>query len=222
VTDPTDDTSRPIYVELEVKHDEMPLAGVVAAHPDAAFELEFQRVGGDARQPFLTVAGLPSETVEAALSDDPTVEDALSLGAVGDHLVYRLRVSDAVRLLPPDATDLGIRILRVVSADGTWRLKLLGPDRTVLEALRIHYHRSDVPFRVKRLHEAGNANVDSGINLSTVHRETLTTAYETGYFEVPRRITQGELAEELELSRSGLSQRLRRAVATLIEQVVLD
>jgi predicted DNA binding protein len=47
--------------------------------------------------------------------------------------------------------------------------------------------------------------------LTTVERETLTTAVENGYFESPREMTLGELAEEFGVSKPAVSKNLRRA-----------
>jgi predicted DNA binding protein len=216
------DGGRSIYVELEVSHPDLPLAAFVDGLPDATIELEYQRSASVDTGAFLTIAGVDAETAAAGLAAAPSVDEVLTLGAVGSGHVYRVTLVDCVDLLPPDATHLGIRVLEVVNRGGAWRLKLHCPDRSVLESLRNHYHDHDVPFRIKRLHEAVDTHDSPDVSLSPVHRQTLTTAYRAGYFDVPRGITQGELADQLGLSRSGLSQRLRRATAKLVEQLVLE
>ncbi|USZ69852.1 helix-turn-helix domain-containing protein (plasmid) [Halorussus salilacus] len=50
--------------------------------------------------------------------------------------------------------------------------------------------------------------------------ETMRAAVERGYYETPREITVGELAEELDTPRSTLSYRLRRAEAELANSFV--
>lgn len=51
--------------------------------------------------------------------------------------------------------------------------------------------------------------------LSRAQREALRAAVERGYYETPRAIELSELAEELDVPRSTLSYRLRRAEAEL-------
>lgn len=53
-------------------------------------------------------------------------------------------------------------------------------------------------------------------SLTDVQRETLLAAHETGYFEVPREATLGDLAEQLGVTDTAASQRLRRGMATLV------
>jgi predicted DNA binding protein len=51
-------------------------------------------------------------------------------------------------------------------------------------------------------------------------RETLSLAVERGYFETPRAVTLEELAGELDIPRSTVSYRLRRATAELAKSFV--
>ncbi len=52
--------------------------------------------------------------------------------------------------------------------------------------------------------------------LTDNQREILLLAYEAGYFDVPRDITQDDLAERLDVTDSAVSQQLRRAISMLI------
>lgn len=55
----------------------------------------------------------------------------------------------------------------------------------------------------------------SGVSLPEEQRSTLRLAVESGYYETPREITLEELAEGMDLPRSTVSYRLRRAEAAL-------
>ncbi|WP_254769363.1 helix-turn-helix domain-containing protein [Salinilacihabitans rarus] len=52
--------------------------------------------------------------------------------------------------------------------------------------------------------------------LSEIERETLTRAIEAGYYDDPRRIEFGTLAQRLDVSKPTLSQRLRSAESKLL------
>jgi len=58
--------------------------------------------------------------------------------------------------------------------------------------------------------------------LTDDRREALEAALEEGYFEVPRRIDLVELADQLDISDSALSQRLRRGITTVLADHVPD
>ena len=53
--------------------------------------------------------------------------------------------------------------------------------------------------------------------LTKTQYETVVTAYELGYFDVPRKVTLKELAAELDVSHQALSERLRRSHAALVD-----
>ncbi|MFB6311928.1 MAG: helix-turn-helix domain-containing protein [Salinirussus sp.] len=54
-------------------------------------------------------------------------------------------------------------------------------------------------------------------NLTDRQREVIQTAWDSGYFEVPRSITTAELAEELDLDDSTVAEHLQRAERNLLE-----
>ncbi|EFW93068.1 DNA binding domain-containing protein [Haladaptatus paucihalophilus DX253] len=47
--------------------------------------------------------------------------------------------------------------------------------------------------------------------------ETLRSAMDRGYYEIPRRMTTTDLAEELGVSHQAVSERLRRGHRCLVE-----
>lgn len=57
----------------------------------------------------------------------------------------------------------------------------------------------------------------TSVSLPEEQRETLELAVERGYFEEPRAVSVEELATELDVPRSTVSYRLRRATAALTE-----
>lgn len=54
-------------------------------------------------------------------------------------------------------------------------------------------------------------------NITTKQRETLETALEAGYYETPRETSLSDLAEELSVSESAVSQRLNAAETKLVK-----
>ena len=213
------DPSAPLFIELVLSHPELLLREFMRAHPGADLELEYAPSRAeDPRYGFLTVDDGDHFEVAHALESDPTVGAVRYVGTVERGHIFRVAVHESIALVPPDSGELAVYLLDATSAEGSWRLRLLLHSRDVLEALRRHYHDHDVTFLVKRLHHVDRTGRTR--ELSEEQWELLTRAYRAGYFDVPRRTTQGELAEEFDISRSAVSQRLRRAVAQLIESAM--
>lgn len=57
--------------------------------------------------------------------------------------------------------------------------------------------------------------------LTEPQRETLTRAVQGGYYSIPRRMSTKDLAEELGISDQTVTERLRRAIVTIVENTLM-
>ncbi|WP_254840067.1 helix-turn-helix domain-containing protein [Natronomonas marina] len=82
--------------------------------------------------------------------------------------------------------------------------------------------RSGLRFRYRNLGETTDwrAGVLESTSLPVEQRDALEAAVESGYYETPRRTTLDEIADRLDVPRSTLSYRLRRAEAELVARYV--
>jgi predicted DNA binding protein len=54
--------------------------------------------------------------------------------------------------------------------------------------------------------------------LSSAEHDVLAVAYENGYFNTPREITQRELADLVGISENAVSKQLRTAIKLVVEE----
>lgn len=78
--------------------------------------------------------------------------------------------------------------------------------------------RTEDIFRLS-LHETETATLDLN-RLTEKQRETLEIALRTGYYEQPRGADLADLADEIGVSKSAVSQRLRSAEAKIIKNAL--
>ncbi|MGM0590036.1 MAG: helix-turn-helix domain-containing protein [Halobacteriota archaeon] len=57
--------------------------------------------------------------------------------------------------------------------------------------------------------------------LTSDQYDALVTAFERGFFQVPREVTLEDLAGELDISHQALSERLRRGTDALVEDTLV-
>lgn len=88
----------------------------------------------------------------------------------------------------------------------------------VLEAIA-SVDGADLAIRDVRALDGETVTVDTSV-LTEVQRETLVRAVEAGYYATPRAVSLDSLAEEFDVSKSAVSQRLRKAEATIAQRVV--
>lgn len=77
-------------------------------------------------------------------------------------------------------------------------------------------------IEVEHVTEKGSQQLTShldSVHLTPKQQEALILAVDQGYYDTPRTCDLNALAEELEISTSGVSQRLHRAEAKLVKAI---
>lgn len=210
-----------IVAEARLSGEALALSPTLAALTDATFTPDHHIVSerGE-RSLVVSVAGASADRIGSALADDTTVTDATLVQEFPDCLVYRAVLGDDAVLLAPTSLELGARTLSVAGVGGEWHAELQFPDREGLLALRTFCEANGIAFGVDSLTEKDYLDTVTSA-LTDTQRETLHTAYHSGYFDVPRTFSQTDLAAELGVSTSAVSHRLRRATAQLIREGLL-
>jgi hypothetical protein len=217
-----------LVAEFDIHCDALPLVGVARAVPDAALVLSFQYNHG--RRPFflVTVTGGSRSDIEQALSDAYDVGEWTLVGRAGDTRRYQIRPALSLAEQLGDQIDdlAGLEALATaeaiieridVTADG-WQQTGWFADRDAYRQFA-SFWQQHAGFRLRRLTQDGESE-PPGDGLTDRQHEALRTAYELGYFDIPRRASLETVADELDISASSVSERLRRAQTQLIEETV--
>ena len=210
------DGEEPVVAELAVEHEDIVLGDAIRAAPSVTVEPNYRT--SDDRSPMLVfiAAGDSLPEFEAALASDHTITDPVRLAVTGDARAYRVRYgADALRFTPVLA-NLGGLVYDNRSDGRRWSFHVRFPSRAAFASFRNHCSENDVALELFRLYQADPTAGGGALGLTAQQWETLTTAHEMGYFEVPRRTTQEELARRLNVSPSAVSQRIRRATNQLL------
>lgn len=211
-----------IVAELCLHHPRLVLQPTVTQVPDARVEPSYQTTDGDREFMVVAVAGVPGEPFEAydeferALEDDETVYDPVVIDQRDQHRVYRVTISSSAIRFLPRAAEIGGHVLETTSSRQGWIVRLRLPDRNALVAFNEYCTDHDVRFHVNSLRMASDVDHEV-VGLTPKQQQLLYVAYSEGYFDVPRRISQNELADRLGVSKSAISQRLRRSIDQLLE-----
>lgn len=207
-------------VELRLPADEFALSHTLVSTPGCSIEVErLVAKGSDSLMPLVWVVAEDFSAFETALEDDPTVESFSVLSEFDEKRFYRVNwasaVEGVVRLL---VEEEGV-LTRIRAQGGTWRLQAICPDRESISRTYELCRRSGLSLSIESIYDlAGRDSQRYGLTESQY--ATLLTAYEQGYYEVPRRVSLSELAEELGISHQALSERLRRSHANLVERTL--
>ncbi|WP_254808241.1 helix-turn-helix domain-containing protein [Natronosalvus amylolyticus] len=200
---------------VHLVHDELPLVPTIEVHPDLILRYEYGETLEDRRLLFVSAFCEERSDLERSLEADPTISNPTPIATFDNRTIYRLETETDLEIIPGRCGTDGLFVFTVTSGDGGWIVRGYLPDRDALSAFRARCRERGISFRVTQLCDSSSAD-EQTYYLTEQQRELLMMAYYAGYFEVPRTITQDDLAERLEISDSAVSQRIRRAVSELI------
>ena len=165
---------------------------------------------------FLTVYGSDGDfdRFETALGGDATATDPVCVDRYPDRRVYRVGVADRTIPVISRAAEFRGRLLDCCSSRDGWTIQLRFPERDALIEFNQYCRDRDISVTVEHLRVSDDED-DGVVALTEKQQELLTVAHDEGYFDVPRGISQDELADRLGVSKSAVSQRLRRAIGAL-------
>lgn len=203
--------------ELSIGASAFALGETLDAIPAATFDIE--RVvahEADRVMPFVWAIAPDRDALEAAFADDPSVATVERLSDLDDEWLYRMEWVAQVQFVVHALTEEGATVLNAQTDGGRWQLRVLFPDRDALSHTYGFCEDHDLDLDIETIYEM-NTERHGRFGLTDDQSATLTTAFERGFYEVPREISVAGLADELDISHQALSERFRRAHGTLIE-----
>ena len=216
-----------LVAEFDIECEALPLVDVAAADPSATLVLRLQFNHGK-RPLFVLSVTDGSPALEAAIADVPDAGEYTLLGEAGDTRRYQIHPALSLEEQLGDHLDDLSGLEALATADAVierievtptgWTQTGWFADREAFDQFRAFWQRN-VGFRLHRLTREGESE-PPGDGLTDRQREALRIAYELGYFDIPRRASLDDVAAELGISASSVSERLRRAQTQLIEETV--
>ncbi|MFW5905699.1 MAG: helix-turn-helix domain-containing protein [archaeon] len=162
------------------------------------------------------------EELERALEDDPTVDTYKLVDWMGRSGIYYIEHTAETKLISTIVTDVNGLLIRTETKDGGWTVRLLLPDRQALNDIWEYANENDITMDIIEIYGNSDTNDETSYGLTDEQRIALLTVYEHGYFNEPRKISLNEAAEEIGLSSTAMSGRLRRGIRNLISATIAD
>lgn len=195
--------------------------------PAMSFELEDHHFRADGTTKFLLWAeGRSAERLddfENELDADGTVRTAEHLTTLGSRRYYSVILTEAATrsLTFGLAAANDIVYLDVRTAEERVHFTARVPDRAALKRYRQGCRDRGVDFRLEGLY-AEDDEAATRYGLTERQGSALVSAYESGYYDTPRRTTLDDLATEFGVSRQAVSTLLRRGHRQLIGTTLAD
>ncbi|WP_254273073.1 helix-turn-helix domain-containing protein [Haloarcula marina] len=210
----------PIITDVTVTGDSFALGNFLADNPEIRVEIERVVPLGDRLLPFVWVSDGSTADVEAELMAQPLVKGVERLTSVDDRHLFQMTWTSEVNGLVEALSETNGAIIEGQGIAGQWELRLRFPDRDSLQVFNDICEKKGIDIDVTGVYNPHAPAIEG--RLTQTQWETLVTAYEMGYFEVPRQATLADLAEHFDVSEQAVSQRLRRAMNAVVSGVLFE
>lgn len=209
-----------LIVDISVPAEAFPLGRVLQEYPEVEIELERLVPLREAIVPLFWIEGGDPTAIEETLTNDSLTKRVQQLTKTGDRYLYEVRWDPDIDGLLGVFLNTEAQILQAEGTADVWDFRLQFRSRDSLVEFRQACEKQDIPLTLRRLYNP-SVPEDNG-RLTDNQYEALVSAYEKGYFEVPRATSMDELAAEFGISDSALSQRIRRGTSALIAETLMS
>jgi len=150
--------------------------------------------------------------------------DSLTVGEDGDPVDVRIRLSDSPILSA--VASCGGYVDEAVIEDGDYRVTVhLAPSvevRRIIDAVEATYPTAELLSR-RQIDRAGDGHREVqrwlGTDLTDRQQAALEAAYHAGFFEWPRDVDGGDIADSLDIASPTFHQHLRKAEKRVFESL---
>lgn len=211
------DATYQLDAEITFSGRSLVLDGTLSACQDATFRISSQAATDATAGPlYVSVTGADEGQVHAAMAADDTVRDPVCVSRFDTETIFRVRPAPDAVHVGSTVGDLGGYVRSCRGGATGWTVRMHLPTRETLRDLNARCDDLGVTIDVSHLSDLRSTTASDETTLSSEQRQLLKAAEENGYFEVPRGISQRELAVQFDVTPSAISQQLRTAIGTLI------
>jgi predicted DNA binding protein len=205
-----------ISVKVHIEHERLALAPTLRALDGVHIRVITQGTTdpGATTFPFL-IEYEDRVELERELDRDPTVDSYDLIDWADDRGVYYIEHTPETKFISGVVMDVNGFLVHTETKGDGWLVQLLLPDRQALNTVWEYATEKEITLDIKEIY-GNTTGGEMSYGLTDEQRAALEIAYERGYFGEPRNVSLDEVAEELGLSSTAMSGRLRRGMRNLI------
>lgn len=213
-------------MEASVSTSDFLFQNVLTNYPSCTIRLEPSISIATEMVPYVWTTGVSSDRVEELLSQEPQVRDAEIVDTTNGGFLVGLTWGDDGDVNPLLATlrELPVAVSKAVGTGEGWYLTLRFQTTDAVSRFYREYRNANITVNPLRIQQNAPWMNEwrHRYGLTATQRKTLVEAYESGYFEVPRKTSLVELADRYGVSSNAVSERLRRGINTLLGHALVD
>jgi predicted DNA binding protein len=208
--------------EINLPADEFALSHTLDTLSDVEFEVErIVAHDPDSIMPYIWVTSANPTELEQVLANDTSIDAIKNLAQPEDgQVLYQMEWIASIETLVHILVEEEGTILAAEGRQDGWNMRILVPDREALSRTYEFCEENDLSLELQRVYDVSQGK-EGRFGLTEAQATVITTAYDNGFYNVPRGISLTDLADIIEISHQALSERLRRGHQTLVENSVV-
>lgn len=210
-----------VIVHLRVSPPAFELGRILEMEQGTSIELENLVPLGEKAVPFFTVHDASRNAFEENVRDHPSVESIRTVSEHDGQTLYALDWAVSRDLFFEGLSEVGAQLLSATGTADGWEFELRFPSHESLGEFQEFCSNAHISLEVGRIYNPTKPGTGPWYGLTNAQRDTLLRAVEGGYYSIPRRMSTQDLAETFDVSDQAVTERLRRAIVTLVESTLI-
>lgn len=169
---------------------------------------------------FVWISGENHDALATEIGAHPTIRAVERVESLHEQSLYALDWAVEYDHFFRALREYAVQVLSA-KRTGAWRFTLRFLTHRSLSRFQDYCADARIELDVARIYDMPEAQAEQPFGLSRPQREALVLAVREGYYDIPRGCNTADLAELLSISDQAVTERLRRAIATLTRNTVM-
>lgn len=206
-----------VITDITIQSEQFALGRLFDTFPDATVELE-RLVPLDGKIiPLFWVEHPDKEGIKAMLRADTLTESVSVFTDLGGRYLFEeVWNEEEINAVVIPLIESKADILRAVGTADSWSFRLQFKNHEHLGKFRRRCRDGGVTIHLDALYNPTVPSEEAAKVLSDEQYDIIATAYDEGFWEIPRGVTMGELADSIGISSNAASQRMRRGLSAIV------
>ena len=209
-----------VIVEFSIPAEDFILGKALRQTSGLSVELEKMIPTSGASIPYFWVIGEGRDEFDAILEQEPELKNFETIDEIDGRRLYRAEWDSAVDTFVQAIVEHDIVLLEAGGNGDAWEFQLRFPDSHELSEFHTHCDEHGIDLTIDSVYNPVEPAAIETRGLTESQLELVERLYDAGYFDVPRKVTLAEIADELDISDQAVNERLRRGLQSLIETTV--
>lgn len=210
-----------VIAHLRIPASSFELGRILEMNRGTSIELENLVPLGEKAVPFFSVYDSSLDDFEESVQKHPSVESITEVSRHDGETLYALDWEVTRDVFFQGLVEARAQLLGATGTPDTWDFEIQYPTHESLAEFQEYCSNAHISLEVGRIYNPTKPGSGPWFGLTPTQRDTLVKAVEGGYYSIPRQMSTQDLAETFDISDQAVTERLRRAIVTLVENTLL-